>query len=58
VHVFGHTHFLWDMELEGVRYVQWALGSPQEQKRRNPFGETNELFLLYGALPHPTPQYQ
>ena len=50
-HVFGHTHFLWDMELEGVRYVQWALGSPQEQKRRNPFGETNDLFLLYGTLP-------
>ncbi|EFN56980.1 hypothetical protein CHLNCDRAFT_21755 [Chlorella variabilis] len=33
-HVFGHTHFSWDAEVEGVRYVQWPLGYPQEHARR------------------------
>jgi len=35
VHVFGHTHFPWDMTLDdGVRYRSWPLGSPDEQARR------------------------
>lgn len=33
-HVFGHTHFSWDAELGGVRYVQAPLGYPAEQRRR------------------------
>jgi len=48
-HIFGHTHFLWDQVIDGVRYVQFALGSPKEQERRNPYGEVAELFLLYDS---------
>eukprot|EP00930_Biecheleria_cincta_P044837 TRINITY_DN30889_c0_g1_i1.p1 TRINITY_DN30889_c0_g1~~TRINITY_DN30889_c0_g1_i1.p1 ORF type:complete len:486 (-),score=57.27 TRINITY_DN30889_c0_g1_i1:155-1612(-) len=34
LHVFGHSHFPWDMTLEGVRYKSWPLGTPAEQARR------------------------
>ena len=34
MHVFGHTHFPWDMCLDEVRYFSWPLGSPAEQARR------------------------
>ena len=34
VHVFGHTHFGWDAPLDGVRYVQAALGTPRERRVR------------------------
>jgi len=39
VHVFGHTHIPFDMTLDGVRYVQWALGTPREQR-----GQTRVVF--------------
>ncbi|EGB09358.1 hypothetical protein AURANDRAFT_53066 [Aureococcus anophagefferens] len=29
-HVFGHTHLCYDLELDGVRYVNWPLGSARE----------------------------
>lgn len=32
-HVFGHTHYGWDSEIDGVRYMQGALGSAMERKR-------------------------
>lgn len=32
VHVFGHTHLNMDLTLDGIRYVQWPLGTPREQK--------------------------
>ncbi|CAK9059793.1 unnamed protein product [Durusdinium trenchii] len=34
VHIFGHTHFGWDTVLDGVRYVQAALGYPHEREMR------------------------
>lgn len=35
LHIFGHTHFPWDMTLQdGVRYRSWPLGTPAEQARR------------------------
>uniref|UniRef100_A0A0G4GNY6 Calcineurin-like phosphoesterase domain-containing protein n=1 Tax=Chromera velia CCMP2878 TaxID=1169474 RepID=A0A0G4GNY6_9ALVE len=34
LHVFGHTHFGWDMEIEGIRYIQAALAYPHERARR------------------------
>jgi len=34
VHVFGHTHFGWDQEINGVRYIQAALAYPYERSRR------------------------
>ncbi|GAQ86517.1 hypothetical protein KFL_002940030 [Klebsormidium nitens] len=33
-HLFGHTHFSWDMTLDGVRYIQAPLAYPRERKRR------------------------
>ena len=34
VHVFGHTHFGWDAQLDGTRYVQAALATPEERRYR------------------------
>jgi len=31
IHVFGHTHMCWDMHLDGVRYLSWPLGMPEER---------------------------
>ena len=31
MHVFGHTHFGYDMVIEGVRYLQAALATPLER---------------------------
>lgn len=33
-HVFGHTHFGWSTELDGVRYIQAALATPKEWIKR------------------------
>ncbi|ERN10220.1 uncharacterized protein LOC18438392 [Amborella trichopoda] len=32
-HMFGHTHFCWDIWLQGIRYVQAPLAYPRERKR-------------------------
>ena len=34
LHVFGHTHFGWDAEIDEIRYVQAALATPKERRRR------------------------
>ena len=34
VHVFGHTHFGWDMTLQGIRYIQAPVSYPNEWKQR------------------------
>tara|TARA_B110001452_G_scaffold89952_1_gene73862 strand:- start:94 stop:1227 length:1134 start_codon:yes stop_codon:yes gene_type:complete len=36
VHCFGHSHFGWDLTVEGTRYVQAALATPGERRRRMP----------------------
>ena len=36
VHLFGHTHINVDVTIEGVRYVQWALGNPKEREQGGP----------------------
>lgn len=44
IHAFGHTHLNMDLTLDGVRYVQWPLGTPREQKaqtRVSSFGLMN-----------------
>eukprot|EP00918_Siedleckia_nematoides_P056544 GHVU01123306.1.p2 GENE.GHVU01123306.1~~GHVU01123306.1.p2 ORF type:complete len:257 (+),score=73.06 GHVU01123306.1:1286-2056(+) len=43
VHVFGHTHFGWDQEVDGVRYVQAALSYPYERRLRFPSLEVGSL---------------
>ncbi|KAG2434744.1 hypothetical protein HXX76_007632 [Chlamydomonas incerta] len=34
MHIFGHTHFAWDAEHDGVRYVQAPLAYPAERRFR------------------------
>jgi len=34
VHVFGHTHFGWDQEIDGVRYLSPPVGMPRERDKR------------------------
>jgi len=34
VHVFGHTHFGWDMQIDGTRFVQAPLSYVTERKMR------------------------
>ncbi|CAM9237004.1 unnamed protein product [Scytosiphon promiscuus] len=60
VHIFGHTHIPIDMTSDGVRYVQWPLGSTREQSyRTNDMREKGPL-LVYshdgqeGGLKPPT----
>eukprot|EP00963_Diacronema_lutheri_P014228 scaffold2858_cov659-Pavlova_lutheri.AAC.199 len=61
VHVFGHSHFGWDMVLEGTRYVQPALGYPRERSLRlrslaiSPSG-TDQRRLRQALLPHMAPR--
>ncbi|CAI0540748.1 unnamed protein product [Linum tenue] len=46
-HVFGHTHFVWDATLDGIRYVQSPLAYPRERKRRMNGGESWLPFCIY-----------
>lgn len=34
IHVFGHSHFAWDAELDGTRYIQAPLCTARERARR------------------------
>lgn len=59
-HVFGHTHFTWDAEIDGVRYVQWPLGYPHEHKHRRNGGSgwlPLPLFDTAGGLTPPRDCY-
>ncbi|CAN4085364.1 unnamed protein product [Withania somnifera] len=46
-HIFGHTHFCWDVVLDGIRYVQAPLAYPRERKRRMNGGEEWLPFCIY-----------
>lgn len=50
LHIFGHSHFPWDMTLDdGVRYRSWPLGTPAEQARRShsyPDEQTEQWYPL------------
>ncbi|KDD77169.1 hypothetical protein H632_c5p5, partial [Helicosporidium sp. ATCC 50920] len=49
-HTFGHTHFSWDTQLaDGVRYVQWPLGYPVEQRKRAKTAEAWKPLLLFDS---------
>ena len=56
IHAFGHTHIPIDQTIGGVRYVQWALGTPREQT-----GQTRVVFglmrLYDGTAGGETPQH-
>ena len=57
-HVYGHTHFTQDAELDGRRFVQWPLGYPKEHARRRSFGSSTEWepLLLWDSEEGPSPQ--
>ena len=49
LHIFGHSHLTVDNVLEGQRYLQWALGYPQEQKGMSKaVSETGMLVVCRG----------
>jgi hypothetical protein len=59
VHLCGHTHIPVDEMLEGVRYIQWPLGNPKQQKPGNETHITSCggflcLFdgMSHGEVPH------
>ena len=51
VHVFGHTHFGWDAEHDGVRFVQPPLGYPQERRKRPQTMACGERFPAVAGEP-------
>jgi len=46
-HVFGHTHFRWDVTVAGTRFVQPPLGYPRDRAMQ--LGGTTDPFLVYDA---------
>lgn len=46
-HVYGHTHFTQDTVKDGIRFVQWPLGYPKEQRRRRNGGDGWGPLLLW-----------
>lgn len=71
-HVFGHTHFGWDAEVEGIRFLQGAVAYPLERKTRgfsldladdsnsvatNVSGGVKSPILVYDAGQKAFPQY-
>eukprot|EP00929_Paragymnodinium_shiwhaense_P088275 TRINITY_DN48568_c0_g1_i1.p1 TRINITY_DN48568_c0_g1~~TRINITY_DN48568_c0_g1_i1.p1 ORF type:complete len:468 (+),score=77.08 TRINITY_DN48568_c0_g1_i1:47-1405(+) len=49
VHVFGHTHLPLDLVLDGIRYIQWPLGNPSEQRHQTHVVANSGLFVIYDA---------
>ncbi|KAK9803536.1 hypothetical protein WJX73_005589 [Symbiochloris irregularis] len=52
-HVFGHTHFLWDAEIDGVRYCQAPLAYPRERQHRSA-GQDWLPLMLYDTATGPS----
>ncbi|CAK0840162.1 unnamed protein product [Prorocentrum cordatum] len=52
VHIFGHTHYCWDMRLDGTRYRSWPLGMPMERLYRAMSfpGSSSEVMLPLPVL--------
>lgn len=61
VHVFGHSHFSWDINIEGIRYIQAPLSYPSERQKRLrsvTIGSCpNEPLLIWENGTYP-PQYE
>lgn len=51
LHMFGHTHIPIDLELEGIRYVQWPLGYHREsEKQCMPIHSSGPLLVFDSTL--------
>jgi predicted phosphodiesterase len=57
VHAFGHTHLNMDLTLDGVRYVQWPLGTPREQRAQTRVSSFGLMCVYDGARGGETPQH-
>jgi predicted phosphodiesterase len=52
VHCFGHTHIPYDLDLDGIRYVSWPLGSVAEQSRQCGCVNKAGPLLIYDSIAH------
>ncbi len=51
VHLFGHTHIPIDLDIEGIRYIQWPLGYYREgDKQCAPVVQSGPLQVFDSAL--------
>lgn len=56
VHLYGHTHIPLDLELEGVRYIQWPLGYSREANMQcSPIRRHRALCVYDSSLPGDNP---
>ena len=56
LHVFGHTHLNMDKTIDGIRYIQWPLGTPREQKGQTRASSFGMLCVYDGADGGEVPQ--
>jgi len=49
LHVFGHTHLAMDFDIDGVRYVNWPLGSDRERQNQTRVVAGAGALLLYDS---------
>ena len=57
VHAFGHTHLNIDLTCDGIRYVQWPLGTPREQRAQTRVSSFGLMCVYDGAKGGETPQH-
>ena len=57
VHAFGHTHLNLDLTCDGVRYVQWPLGTPREQRAQTRVSSFGLMCVYDAANGGETPQH-
>jgi hypothetical protein len=51
LHLFGHTHIPMDLDIEGIRYLQWPLGYSREaDKQCAPVHRVGPLMVFDSAL--------
>jgi len=57
VHVFGHTHLNIDVTRDGVRYIQWPLGTPREQTGQTRVSSFGMMCVYDGSDGGEAPQH-
>jgi len=53
VHIFGHTHLTVDFVIDDQRYLQWALGSPSEQRAMTKAVSDTGMLVIYDSQQSP-----